>query len=870
MALKYLSSDVYGITQLIEDIKTANIGGLDQLTLAMSIFGYFSEVASSLMQSAVVMASEYSNEAIPVKAKFEKNIITHALSLGIEKLNAQPAVISVNLGFPEDILVANMINDVFIFDKDMKIMIGDYEFHTDYDIRISRSTLISGEYVYTAMYVIDRQNPISEITNPYLPPVARVNTGNVPVIMIQVELHQVEYTQIHKKILSSNPLENKIFNFTFESQLAAFDLDVTENNESYHLTPVYDGLINDTETMYCYYNYMNTNEIRIKFEPDVYIPELNADVIVNLYTTQGSSGNFEWGGEDLVIILTSERYNYNKLYMQLTPITDSASGIDRKSIEELKRLIPKEALARGSVTNATDLNNYFNSINTDDVQLLFFKKIDNCLERLYYSFLLMKYDEIVVPTNTIPINLIRSNFNGITNDNYVFDVGHIIYYTGTSNARVMSDVDDDEMETMEQNGFVYMNPFMCVVNKSPFYVSYYLTIMDTTKFLNFEYINNKSQLQFIASQVNWKREYFTDRDKYKLDITLTQNIVEDMDIAIRDEEDNVIGAKMKVALVLYNADGEPYRYKFFDFAGYREETVAFDFQCVMTTEDIIDDLTSRIRIEDVYDIGTAAAGEDAYSYGYFDKNTTAWIYVYVQNQDGALAGRDDADGIIPDMQDYALSNKYSIINGIDFFYNYSHIMNSTVNVTKQNDTSLLYTINKMPVIRYRYINSEERLQTFIKQLEARRYYIEDCLEVLEDSFGIDFKFFNTYGPSKLFTVTGDPSRLDRVNLSLKFRCKLNTVTDRYIEDDIITLIKDSIENINDGIANLHMPNLITEITNQYREQLVFFEFIEFNDYGPAYKHIYRPDESLIDRIPEFLCVNVLDDGSPDISIEFVE
>ena len=864
MALKYLSSDVYGITQLIEDIKTANIGGLDQLTLAMSIFGYFSELASSMLQSAVVMASEYSNEAIPVKAKFEKNIITHALSLGIEKLNAQPATLSVAMGFPEDILIANMINDVFTFDKDMKIMIGDYEFHTDYDVRISRSKLISGEYVYTAMYVIDRENPISNITNPYLPPVARLNNGNVPVITIFLDLHQVEYTKIHKKILSSNPLENKIFNFTFESQLAAFDLDVTENNEEYHLTPVYDGLINNEDSMYCYYNYMNTNEIRIKFNPDIYMPELNADVIVNLYTTQGSAGNFEWGGDDLVIVLTSERFNYNKLYMQLIPTSDSMSGIDRKSIKELKQLIPKEALARGSVTNATDLNNYFNSINTDDVQLLFFKKIDNCLERLYYSFLLMKYDEIVIPTNTIPVNLIRSDFNDITNDNYVFNVGHPIFYTGSSNATVRAHVDDEEIDELEELGFLYMNPFMCVVNKSPFYVSYYLTIMNVDKFLTFDYINQKSQLQFISTSVNWKREFFTDRNKYKMNITLTQNILSDMGLVERDDDDNITDVKVKVALILYN-DDEPYRYKFFDFKSYDENQYIFEFECTLTTEDIIDDLTSRIRIEDVYDIGTITQ-----SYGYFDKNTKAEIFVYVQNQDGAIAGRDDADGIIPDMQEYALSNKYGVSNGVDFFYNYSHIMNSTINVTKQNDTSLLYTINKMPVIRYSYVNSEERLRTFIEQLEMRRYYIEDCLEVLEDSFGIDFKFFNTYGPSKLFTVTGDPSRLDRVNLSLKFRCKLNTVTDRYIEDDIITLIKDYIEDINEGIANLHMPNLITEITNTYREQLVFFEFIEFNDYGPAYKHIYRPDESLIDKIPEFLCVNVRDDGTPDITIEFVE
>ena len=61
----------------------------------------------------------------------------------------------------------------------------------------------------------------------------------------------------------------------------------------------------------------------------------------------------------------------------------------KKSIADLKRLIPKEALARGSVTNSTDINNYFNTIDDDDNKLFFFKKMDNPLARLYYAFVLM-------------------------------------------------------------------------------------------------------------------------------------------------------------------------------------------------------------------------------------------------------------------------------------------------------------------------------------------------------------------------------------------------------------------------------------------------------------------------------------------------
>ena len=442
----------------------------------------------------------------------------------------------------------------------------------------------------------------------------------------------------------------------------------------------------------------------------------------------------------------------------------------------------------------------------------------------------------------------------------------MIYYTGNKNATVENHPSDEKLKEYEDTGFVYMNPFVCVINKSPFYISYYLTRMNIDKFLNFDYINQASQNQFVASTINWKREFFTDKDKYKLNIKMSQNILSDMNLVNYDDKGKITGVNVKVALVLYNSDDEPYRYKFAEFKKYYESNYVFEFEVSLQTDDVIDDLTSRIRINDMKDIGTTTT-----SYGYFNKKTKAKLFIYVVNQDGEEAGRKDADKIIPSMEvnGYALSNIYEVYDGIDFFYNYSHIMNSTIKVAKQSDTSLLYTVNKMPVIRYSYMNTEEKFQEFIRQLEIRRHYIESCLDVLEDSFGIDFKFFNTYGPSKLFSVTGDPTRLDRVNLTLKFRCSLTTQTNKYIKQDIISLIKEYVEDINNGIANLHMPNLVTEITNKYREQILFFEFREINDYGTAYKHIYRPDESLINKIPEFLCINTLEDGTPDINIEFV-
>ena len=853
-----ISSDIYGLTEFVEDIKEKYIT-VPESTQSIGIYGYLSEVTTNIMQNSIVMSSECSNEAIPTRAKFEKNIITHALSLGIDHV-ATPATMNVLLCFPEELLAINLKNNKFTFDKDIKIMIGEYEFHTDYDIIISKNTLPNGEYVYTAQYNIDRQNPISDVTNPYLPPLGRFKLTNYNIIAVNCIIRQVELNKIYKKILTDNPLENKSITFSFESQLSTFNLVAEEQDKIYNITPVYDGLYNSSAEYYCNYSFINANTIRVTFNRDSYLPKNNCDITINLYTTKGSSGNFTFNS-NVIMALESDRFIYDRLTIQVAPVDNGESkyGVDKKSIEDLKKIIPKEALSRGSVTTSTDLNNYFNSINDDNSQLNFFKKIDNPLERLYYSYLLLKVDDNTVPTNTIDVAFIRNDFDYIENANYVLDTGNAIFYKQGYDGLVKVNLDETDINTYEETGFLYMNPFTCIVNKSPFYVSYYLTTMNVNKFLSFKYINQDSKNQFICNNINWKRELFTDRNTYKLNISLTQNISADMGLATLDQNGNVIGAdKIKPALLLYNQDGEPYRYIFGEFVSFDDQNFIFDFEFKLNTDNMYDTESSRIKITNLYTMG-----QNVETYGYLSQSNKAEIVLYVKND--IEAGRKDMDLYIPGMEGFTLSNIYTIENGLDFFYNYSHIISSNITVSKNADTSLTYKVKKMPLIRYTYINTEERMQSFVNELERRRVYIEDCLYILEDSFGIDFKFYNTYGPSELFYIN-DTTTIDRTNITLTFKVKFTAITDNYIKDYIIRDIKSYIENIEDGIIDLHMPNIITLITNTYREQLVYFEFVEFNNYGTDYQHIYRPDTSLIGRVPEFLNINLKADNTPDINL----
>ena len=230
-----------------------------------------------------------------------------------------------------------------------------------------------------------------------------------------------------------------------------------------------------------------------------------------------------------------------------------------------------------------------------------------------------------------------------------------------------------------------------------------------------------------------------------------------------------------------------------------------------------------------------------------------------------------------------------MVNGVTLYHNYSEIMGSRVvpygkDLEKKGNTVIGvegYTITNVPMLGYDYCQDENLVQNAINALNYRKTYIESAVSLMENSFGADFKLFNTYGPSKIYYVIRDANAnsllddniefIDRVDLSFYFRIKLVATNDSYTKSNIIQEIKDYIEDLED-IGELHIPNLVTQITNNYKEQIDYFEYLGFNEYGPDVQHLYRleDNEIPIHTPPEFLNVNnvIGTDGSltPNINI----
>ena len=268
-----LSSDIYDIADYINQIKKDYIPE-DESTLILGIFGYLSDVLTKTTQNNIVMSAETSNEGIGIKAKYEKNIIAHAFTAGIKNIYATPSTMSVLMAFNEAELFPETEDDVqrFVFDSNNKIFFGDFEFHVDYNILITKtrlnSTTASGEtrYAYSAQYYIEsdsndnkKRNPISNVadTNIYLSPPSIIRSGKMKILYIQVPIRQVERYIINKKIVTNNIIESKVFSFDYSAQLAGFTVDIVKaDGTNLRLVPVYDGIATD-EKYYLYFYCLN-------------------------------------------------------------------------------------------------------------------------------------------------------------------------------------------------------------------------------------------------------------------------------------------------------------------------------------------------------------------------------------------------------------------------------------------------------------------------------------------------------------------------------------------------------------------------------------------------------------------------------------
>lgn len=380
------NSDIYDIEDTLIAVRNRYIEDESEDTLNASMMGFLTDTEAKKVQTAVVLTGELGNEMFPSRAKLTKNVLAHAIDCNITDINAIPATLTIDIGIKlSDLDTYIDQSGKFYFDHKSPMFIENIEFHFDYDIILQRAINSFGEYAYSAHYDMSTINRVSNITEPYLVQPFQMKIGNDDYILFQAEVRQYTIEETEDKIISESIIENKTYTFEFENQLADFDVFITSNGETTRLTPFFYGSSVNVD-LYCWYEYISDNTVRISFDSTSYLPGLNSDIKIVAYTTLGDDGNFTYnlnpniGG--LYTDISSETYNYDTITCYLIPAGNSNHGQNRSTKEELQKKIPIMRSARGNITTDQDFIAYFSLSDTDDQRIVPVKKVDNQIARV--------------------------------------------------------------------------------------------------------------------------------------------------------------------------------------------------------------------------------------------------------------------------------------------------------------------------------------------------------------------------------------------------------------------------------------------------------------------------------------------------------
>ena len=908
-----ISNDIYDIVDTIDTLKSNYIEDENETTLALGIFGFLSDVEAKKIQTSTIMTGELGNEMFPTRANLTKNVLTHAIYTNIGDINAIPSHVTLNMGLAlEDIdEYFDQETNEFILDSNCPIFVGDYEFHYDYDIMIRRTEINKGaslesRYTYVAEYLMqdDNGDPIinrlSSIVNPYLKQPFVIKLNGIYTLVFQATLHQYSIETTTDKIMSTSIVANKSYVFEFDNQIADFEVYLTDGDETVKLHPFLYGSIPESDTgdpdeLYCWYLYINDSTVRITFDSKSYVPGLNTDIVIVAYTTLGAGGNVTYQRvnqttQGFYTTISSDTYGYSQLNMYVVANSDATDGADRKSKEDLQALIPKAALSRGSITTETDVNNYFNLIDTDQNRLVLQKKVDNQLDRRWYAYFLIKDDmNNIIPTNTIKLqtNLTQGDYVIKSPDGrYVMPAGNIIRYDPKTNIGYF--IDESEVpelysdEYYNPDYYYYMLTYNIVLSRDPIYAAFYATTGAYDTYYAFRWVNNSAPLQFVANRVHYERNLLTDQSDYTINFKIAQSILNDFHmysvqkIQERDEngkkiEETIKTINIKTILVLYR-DGIPYRWTECNLIEDQidKSNFIYPFTVSIETDNGYDDL-NRIKINDLHVAGSA----NDINYGYFESTTKAELYILANfGNTYGNSPRYNLDTIAPGYSKWTVTNIYQIEGGIKFYENFSSVIDSKVDLV---DEGTIYNISGVPVVGLHYMNEEDNADYFSDAIYDKKAYIDYCLTLLENSMNIDFKFFNTYGPSQTYITDKDEQGrqyIGHLDLSLRFKLSLKSTAEVDTKQNIINDIKAYIEDLY-NIGDLHIPNLIAQITDDYSDRINFIEFVGYNTFDPSIQHINQLEIDDPHMVPEFLNVrNIIDPDTleliPDIDITIVD
>lgn len=891
---------------IIENIAKKYIPLRNQSNYRVGIFGHINEMMADAIEDTAVSVKTMYPELFPNKAQLPESIYAYAALAKYDNFNAKPATGKFYLVIYEDELIQALdrTGEVprYTIPDDTVFYVDNIPFMLDYPIVLTLFNESAGaDRIFNATYDTRIPNNLSDIQSPYIK-LLRMDYGETvekedKVLLLEVVLRQVEKATTTKSIMTNDYIDNTSIRFEYEGDLANFDVwYADEGSSEYEYIEKYleDSAV-ITTNKYCYYKFITESMIEIIFPyGNTFRPKLGSSVRVEFYTTLGAGGNKnKYEGLNLRTTYGNSDINPSGRILTLTvfPISDTENGVDKVSMDIAATKIAEEFSARGSINNERDLENYFNDLQ-DQNYITFFKTRDDCLYRRFAAFMLMRDDSNgIIGTNTLNLRFKESELTkNHSGDIYTVNTKTALQYLSPNDpvspppylgirkrdlvvTKDISEMSKEEVIDFENKNFLYGIPLLLSINKKPLSAAFYINHINRTSQMDYSYVNDRSSLQMMVNDFTLTRNTFDAYNKYKLSLTINPTIfgrqlgicnvdsntgeITDLErikvFAVYKTEDETILGWSPMKLVSYIEDGEKYL-----------------FTTELETDDQIN-LNNMINItKGVFKPGTTEPNNV-----YLPVNTMN-LSLYIVDKETPLSDI-TLDGVIPNLEGYHISNMYSNVKGIpvELMINLNDIMRSSVAVEQVQGENYFY-VKSVPLFRYSYISDIQKLEYILENIELKRLYLNQAVANLPNSFNIDFKIYNTYGKASYYKVGYEGKILDKINISINLRIKLNTGTSENIVDQIKTYIINTIETMNKGYGlNFYVSTLISNLKSQFPE-ILWVEFMNINGYPTTIQIIEAtPQSDITDLyfVPEYInistTVDKLGDYTPSINLLLV-
>jgi hypothetical protein len=859
-------SSIYTIKEFYLNEIAPKYFDLDTVSLLNAgLFGMVTDISGTVTEDQFEVVDRYINEIMPAKAELPDFIYANAALYGISEIFARCAKMPFVLFIKESDVINNGAwgNDqhTFVIDADLLAYIDDLPYSISQDIIIS-SVKYRGVYNHRAYYAETMTNDLSEELNPYIKLFKMESNGDM-YIGLRINLYQYIRRKYTESIITNSILNIPYLEMDYSDQLCNFEVFYQEfgSNTKLQLEKRLETSVPVT-TPFVYFKLIDETKIRLSFANDdrYFVPNYNSTIIIYMYETKGVDGNFEYiDNIEATVTFSSddESRAYNKNIMPFGMMKgDSKGGRSQLNTEEIKRLTLEKLVSLGSYTTDVDLNLHFlNFASVYHNDAMFIKYRDDYAGREYGCFTRLTDGTDIYPTNTLDLRIgvdqVDNHFESLRQ--YIIKPGSRYGYLNDTELGIVTKIPGVDPEQLIE----YTTMALMVITLRPNSVNYYMTSVNKTVDLDYNYMNIKSIFNFLVGNCKISRNAILGEMAYKISLDLKR--VDGVTTVINgDDEVNTIEldpTKLKVLMVFNTNSGH---YVELSYNSYDENTMIYNFGISLETSDMIDD--QRISILNLVSRADANVEERIVNM-YNPDITFAVFYDYTTDN----ITHEYAD--IKAVGSHTLCNTYKPLED-EFYFAYpltltrSHVM---FEEELTSDAGWRFYVKQVPLFGKKFLLELDDTTPLIESIVDQHEFLMDTLTDITAAFTINMKFYNTYGRSKLFHLANTDTLLNRVHCNMKLQIKFY---DGVIVDDYLYRVKVYIKKfievlnmLNDGANKLHISVLIQSLHNEF-EQIEHIVFESINGYDSGIQNVelksVLKEQVNPNTVPEFLTIKESD------------